>query len=416
MTATSTRSSSTTGGARARQREQRAWQTRSWSPASKPGARSRASTAWGWTRPAPCRSSSIRTTWRRWLDCGERSIQGRSPTPAKSSPPRGCAEKRLAPTAATPWRRSDLPSVFEVRSVREAAEILRRAAAERLTVSIDRPGGDLVVSTRGLDQVLEHEAGDLTCTVEAGIRLSSLNGRLAGHGQMLALDPPGDPTIGACIAANLSGPRRHRYGTMRDLLLGVTVVLGDGLVASAGGKVVKNVAGYDLGKLLVGSQGRLGLVARASLRLHPLPGATATLVVPVDSPEEAHHKAQAILRSTLVPSALDILWPGRLAVMFEGSPKAVAAQIDRAAELVGGEEAGDAVWEEARARQARAPGCLSFSPGGLAQVLGSWEEAVVRVSAGLAYVPEPVPEEVGEPLRSLVERLRAAFDPAGVLV
>ena len=89
---------------------------------------------------------------------------------------------------------------------------------------------------------------------------------------MLALDPPGDPTIGACLAGDLSGPRRHRYGAMRDLVIGVTVVLADGTIASSGGKVVKNVAGYDLGKLFSGSRGRLGLIARVALRLHPRPG------------------------------------------------------------------------------------------------------------------------------------------------
>ena len=139
------------------------------------------------------------------------------------------------------------------------------AAAAGQRVSIDREGGDVVLSLRRFDQVLEHEAGDLTCTVEAGLRLEDLNARLAEHGQMFSLDPPGNPTIGACIAGDLSGPRRHRYGTARDLLLGVTVVLGDGTIASSGGKVVKNVAGYDLGKLFCGSAGKLGFIARASL-------------------------------------------------------------------------------------------------------------------------------------------------------
>jgi glycolate oxidase FAD binding subunit len=309
-----------------------------------------------------------------------------------------------------------VPSVFEPASVREAAEVLRRAAGEGLTVSIEREGGEVVLSTRRLDQVLEHEAGDLTCTVEAGIRLRALNARLAEHGQMLALDPPGDPTIGTCIAANLSGPRRHRYGSMRDLLLGVTVVLGDGLIASAGGKVVKNVAGYDLGKLFVGSHGRLGLVARASVRLHPLPEAAATLLVPVSSPGEAAEKAQALVRSSLVASACDLLWPGRLAVLFEGSPRAVQAQLREAQALVGGEEGDGAVWDEARARQGQARGRLSFPPGALAETLAQLEEAVVRPSAGVAYVPEPVPDPRDEAALALAERVRAAFDPAGVLV
>ena len=119
-----------------------------------------------------------------------------------------------------------------VSSLAEASAFLAAATAERRRVRI---GADL--ATDGLDRVLEHEGGDLTATVEAGIRLSSLNARLAQAGQRLSLDPPGDPTIGACIAADLSGPRRHRYGTMRDLVLGVTVVLANGTIANAGGKL-----------------------------------------------------------------------------------------------------------------------------------------------------------------------------------
>lgn len=199
------------------------------------------------------------------------------------------------------------------------------------------------------DRILEHEAGDLTCTVEAGIRLSALQAVVGEHGQMLALDPAGDPTIGACILDDLHGPRSFRYGRVRDILLGVTVVLPDGLVASAGGKVVKNVAGYDLGKLFCGSRGTLGAVIRASLRLHPVPEASGTLVAPVASDEDAHAKRQAILRSTLVPSALDVTGE-RLAVMFEGGRRAVESQLEAAQELVGGAEADDTVWDEVRAR------------------------------------------------------------------
>ena len=164
-----------------------------------------------------------------------------------------------------------MPSVSEPASVEDAAEVVARAARDGARVSIERPGGDVVISTAGLDRVLEHEAGDLTVTVEAGIRLRALNARLAEQGQRLSLDPPDDPTVGAAIAGDLFGPLVHRYGRARDLLLGVTVVLADGLVASSGGKVVKNVAGYDLGKLFAGSRGRLGLIVRASFRLHPVP-------------------------------------------------------------------------------------------------------------------------------------------------
>ena len=230
----------------------------------------------------------------------------------------------------------------------------------------------------GLDRVLEHEAGDLTCTVEAGLRLSALQVELAEHGQMLALDPPGDPTIGACIAGDLHGPRSHRYGRMRDLLLGVTVVLGDGLVASSGGKVVKNVAGYDLGKLLCGSRGTLGVICRASLRLHPLPDAAATLVAPVSSSEDGDAKRQAILRSTLVPSALDVTGE-RLAVMFEGS---------------------------AARRRVPARGCTRARRRG----------AHGRRGMGRGSCAPAEPCRPADPvLQGLHERIRAAFDPEGGL-
>jgi glycolate oxidase FAD binding subunit len=303
-------------------------------------------------------------------------------------------------------------------SVAEAAELFTQATRERRTVSIGRPGGDVVLSTHRLDRVLEHEAGDLTVTVEAGVRLSALNARLAQEGQMLALDPPGDPTVGACLAANLSGPRRHRYGAPRDLVLGATVVLADGTVASSGGKVVKNVAGYDIAKLFCGSEGRYGLLARLSLRLHPLPAASASLVAALDEPGEARARSQLIQSSQLVPSALDLLWQGpgsRLQVLFEGSPRSVAAQLAEARLLVGGDEAGGEAWDEARAWQSRARGRISFPPRGLAQTLGTTGHALVRPGIGSAYPMEPLVDEGQASARLLADRVRAALDPQGVL-
>src|SRR5438067_6359722 len=197
-----------------------------------------------------------------------------SRTRARCCRRRGCVARCPAPTARTRWSGPGLPSVSEPATVAEAADALRAGGR----VSIERDGGDVVLSTARLNRVLEHEPGDLTAIVEAGLRLSELQAALGPHGQMLALDPPGDPTIGACLAGDLSGPRRHRYGAMRDLVIGVTVVLADGTVASSGGKVVKNVAGYDLGKLFSGSRGRLRLIARVALRLHPRPAAAATVV------------------------------------------------------------------------------------------------------------------------------------------
>jgi glycolate oxidase FAD binding subunit len=308
-----------------------------------------------------------------------------------------------------------LRSVSEIRSVHEAADLFREVAGEGRRVSIEREGGDVVLSTGRLDQMLEHEAGDLTCIVESGLRVRDLNERLAEHGQMLALDPPGNPTIGACLAANLSGPRRHRYGTARDLVIGVTVVLADGTVASSGGKVVKNVAGYDLGKLFCGSEGRLGLIARVALRLHPRPEASRTLATPVRSAPDAAAVARKLLHAPLELSALDIVWPGWVAVLIEGSRAAVDEQFEAAQGLVGGGEDFGSIWEEAEARQSRAEGRVLFAPGELAATLAAIDEAVVRVSAGVAHVRDAVPDPRDPVEVALVERVRAELDPDGVL-
>jgi glycolate oxidase FAD binding subunit len=292
-------------------------------------------------------------------------------------------------------------------TIEEASALLAAASAEGRRVRI---GDDL--STAGLDGVLEHEAGDLTCTVEAGIRLSALREILARSGQRLSLDPPGDPTLGACLARRLSGPLSHRYGTPRDLVLGVTLVLGDGTVASSGGKVVKNVAGYDLGKLVCGSEGRLALIARVALRLHPLPTASATLVVETDDPARVFG---VLRRSQLQPSALDVLHPGRVAVLFEGRERAVAAQLEAARASVGGSATDGAVWDEARERQGRSLGRVRFASADLANVLSTLDEAVVRPSAGIAYVPHRVGGVPGGTARRLHRALKERLDPGGVL-
>ena len=297
-----------------------------------------------------------------------------------------------------------MPSVS---SLREASETLAAAHEEGRRVRI---GDDL--TTEGLDRILEHEAGDLTCTVEAGIRLSELNAVLAGHEQRLSLDPPGDPTIGSVVARNLSGPLRHRFGAPRDLILGVTIVLAGGTIANAGGKVVKNVAGYDLARLVCGSQGSLALIARVSFRLHPLPKAAQTLVVETDSPAPA---VASLLRSQLQPSALDVLHPGRIAVLFEGSPRAVESQLVDAHRLVGGANNAADVWNEARLRQGAALGRLRFAPGDLARTLPLLDEAVIRPAAGVAYLPVTAPDDTAPEARRLEDAIRRQLDPRGVL-
>jgi glycolate oxidase FAD binding subunit len=302
-----------------------------------------------------------------------------------------------------------LPSVS---SLEAASELLAAAHAGGRRLRI---GEDLTAD--GLDRILEHDPGDLTCTVEAGVRLSELRDALAAHGQRLSLDPPGDPTVGALLARNLSGPLRHRFGAPRDLVLGATLVLADGTIASAGGKVVKNVAGYDLARLVCGSEGRLAFVARVSFRLHPLPKATRTLVVEA---EDTAGVAASLLISQLQPSAVDLLHPGRVAVLFEGSERAVAAQLAAAQSLVGGAEADLSIWDESRARQEAAKGRIRFAPGDLGPVLETLAQAVVRPQAGVAYTRERSasidPLQAFSPgVDALVEALRKQLDPQGVL-
>ena len=242
--------------------------------------------------------------------------------------------------------------VARPRSVEEAGQVLRAAAADGLAVTFAGGGSklglgnppervDLVVLTGGLDRVLEHAAGDLVVRAQAGVRLADLQAALAPAGQMLALDPP-EPraTVGGVVAANASGPRRLRYGTVRDLIIGITVVLADGTVAHAGGKVVKNVAGYDLAKLYCGSLGTLGMIAEVIFRLHPRPAAAAVVTLQADGPSQAGQAVRRLLRSTLEPSAVELVvdewgWPGRLTVVFEGIRPGVEAQAAAAAELLG---------------------------------------------------------------------------------
>ena len=301
-------------------------------------------------------------------------------------------------------------------SAEEAAHLFREAAASGASVSIEQPGGDIVVSTSRMNRILEHEAGDLTCVVEPGLRLSELNAKLAQHGQILPLDPPGDPTLGACIGGALSGPRRHRFGSTRDLLLGVTVVLTDGTVASSGGKVVKNVAGYDLAKLFCGSRGTLGLVVRAAFRLHPIPEAARTLVVNLDDAGTAARLSRTCLRGHFALSAADLLWPGRLALLLEGSERAVEVKAQRAGADLDAQTAHGPVLDESRERQGRARGRTDVVLADLEGWLSGVPEAVVRLSAGVAYVPSELPRASPPALEALRERIRAEFDPARVLV
>jgi glycolate oxidase FAD binding subunit len=243
--------------------------------------------------------------------------------------------------------------VAEPGSVEEVSALLKLANDEGLAVA-PRGGGtmsrlgnpprnlDLILSTARLNEIVEHVPGDQVVRVQAGMKLRDLQGQLAGSNQMVGIDPPeagAGATIGGVVAANSSGPRRYRYGTIRDLIIGVTVVLADGTVAKSGGKVVKNVAGYDLQKLFTGSLGTLGLIASANFRLHPLPEAARTVAVELADTAAVGQAAQAVMHSQLVPSAVELHWgedAKLLTVLLEGIPPAVEAQAETASFLLRG--------------------------------------------------------------------------------
>jgi glycolate oxidase FAD binding subunit len=200
---------------------------------------------------------------------------------------------------------------------------LARASAETLRVS-PRGGNstadrfqpplnvDLNIDLTQLNHILEYEPANLTVTVEAGMTLGALQKALAEHQQFLPLDPPqpSRATLGGIIATNSYGPMRLRYGTVRDWLIGARVVLADGTVVRGGGKVVKNVAGYDLPKLFVGSNGTLGVVAEATFKLCPLPPVSRTLVATDDGPSALRRLLAELLRWSPLPNAAEMLTPG----------------------------------------------------------------------------------------------------------
>jgi glycolate oxidase FAD binding subunit len=196
-----------------------------------------------------------------------------------------------------------------------------------------------IISTARLNRVLAHRDGDLTATVESGATLASLNRELSRRGQWLPLDPAwaDRATIGGLVAANDSGPRRHRYGTPRDLIIGVEIARCDGVRAKAGGIVVKNVAGYDMSRLFTGSCGTLGLILNATFKLYPLTAASRTVVVQLPDHAAAAAIVHAINSSQLTPTAVELATPPfRLLIRFESTERSVQHQAEEAVRLAGG--------------------------------------------------------------------------------
>jgi len=251
-------------------------------------------------------------------------------------------------------------------SAQEVAQVLRYCGSAGLSI-IPRGGGtrlglgnrprkaDFVLSLERLNQVIEHAWGDMTVTVEAGCTIDKLQSVVRERGQQLGADPmqPEQATVGGVLATAESGTLRIRYGAIRDLVLGLEMALPDGSVIKAGGKVVKNVAGYDLTKLAIGSLGTLGVITRAVFRLHPVPVATATFAALLPTATEAEKLVLAILDSHLVYTGLQIRARREdqifVHIRFEGIPESLQDQYAKLRRIAGTHEfvdcSGD-VWME----------------------------------------------------------------------
>lgn len=335
------------------------------------------------------------------------------------------------------------PESLTPASADEAAEALRAAGADGRRV---RPRGrgtklgwgrpaeaDLELSTRALDAIVEHNAGDFTAVLQAGVPLVAAQAVFAEAGQMLSWDPPLGPgaaaTVGGIVATADSGPLRHRFGAVRDLVLGAQLALPDGTVARAGSKVIKNVAGYDLAKLFTGSFGTLGVVVEVSVRLHPRPAATATAVGRGDDPARLCAAASALAHLPLEHVALDVAWEhghGAVLARFAGT---TAAEQARAA-MVALAEAGieselseddDGRWDGLRDGQRSADGTVvrvSGTQTALADVVRAAEAAGARVAAraalGLAWITLPAAPDADAV--AAVGELRTKLAPAPCVV
>jgi glycolate oxidase FAD binding subunit len=314
------------------------------------------------------------------------------------------------------------PATFQ-----EAAAGLAAAAAEGQPVRIRGAGTkagwgaagaepDLELQTTGLDEIVEHNVGDLTAVLQAGVPMAQAQATFADAGQMLSLDPPlgrGDDataTIGGVVATADSGPLRHRYGAARDLVVGMTVALSDGTIARSGGKVIKNVAGYDIAKLFSGAFGTLGAILEVSVRLHPVAPASSTALGASGDPEILSKAARLLTMAPLELEALDVAWQsgwGQILARLAGAeaPRRIArvtALMSQAGlEDVDGLSGDDDVWARQRAGQRSDDAVLvrvAARPSGLAQVVRATRSCegrlVGRAALGLSWI-EVAPQTLG---------------------
>jgi glycolate oxidase FAD binding subunit len=293
------------------------------------------------------------------------------------------------------------PLRLEPADAEAAAAMLAQAAADKVSLVLHGNRTKMgtaagteqraAISTTGLKAGLAHYAGDLVATAPAGCTLRDVNAALARERQWIPLDPPFDEraTIGGVVAANDSGPRRHRFGSPRDLVIGIEVALASGRVAHAGGRVVKNVAGYDLARLFCGSYGSLGLITSVTFKLAPVAPASRTVVSRFATARDAALAASRLAASpALTPSTIEIVAPGaRLLVRFESTERSARQMAETAArELAAG--GSDVVMCEGDAEVA----------------LWSEHQALESADSGFACAISVLPTQVGAAIDD-VERL-----------
>ena len=306
--------------------------------------------------------------------------------------------------------------IFEPRNETEVATALRVANDAGLSV-IPRGGGtktawgnpparaDLLLSTVRMNQVIEHAWADLTVSVETGCTIGTLQNALAQHGQQIAVDPlwPEQATIGGILSTNDTGTLRIRYGGLRDLIIGVTIALPDGTLASSGGKVVKNVAGYDLPKLVTGALGTLGVITRAVFRLHPLPHNVRSFTFVLRDAADANRLVLAVQDSKLAHTGLQVRFNSGAApevdIRFDGTDAGLAAQTEALRKLATPAtetQSNDDVWH-ARQHLFGAARPYRSEPWNAASLLSSVALAKEDARPTAATPPDPPPAQDSQP-------------------
>ncbi|HEX4382947.1 MAG TPA: FAD-binding oxidoreductase [Myxococcales bacterium] len=318
----------------------------------------------------------------------------------------------------------------EPATIEEAQDMLREAYSARRTVAFAgggtrlglgaRPKGvQTVLSSKGLTKILEYAHSDQVVVAESGVTLSQLQAELGKNGQRLAIDPPQPEkqTLGGIIASNAFGPLRARYGSVRDLIIGVVIVRIDGVRAKGGGKVVKTVAGFDLPKLMCGSLGTLGFIAHAIFRVHPSPEATSTLTSAGLSHAEVNAACAAMRAQQLEPVALlaSRTGPGKfdLSVRFEGFKRGVEQQATKASAIARLAPADDQVWTAHAAVLCGGPVRVKIStlPTALAKADAAFPQGKLDFYPllGLGFV-------TGDLTAETLSAARAALSPGHVVV